>query len=235
MDDVEVQERERLLKKLIEMELDSTEVSRQANSLRDAIRKLQRERRFTSVYAADVAEQKDILLERLAQFESSNKTLRKMIRTQQSNESSKCNLQMKLSEAESTNEVLRTRLDEQERLAQHTQSLHDEIGMKDGEVQSLGIRLQVCYVCIIKQVQYRQERIMRENVSSIGMSFTRIGIIGKIQVPTQFIGWVVHVKDLPLACSWAFSLTCINHLHVCLPFQRLWDRVLTTISPPNSA
>ena len=148
MDDAEVQQRERLLKKLIEMELDSTEVSRQANSLRDAIRKLQRERRFSSVYAADVAEQKDMMLERLAQFESSNKTLRKMIRTQQSNESSKCNLQVKLSEAESTNQLLRIRLDEQEKLAQHSQSLHDEIGMKDNEVQSLSIRLQVGTITI---------------------------------------------------------------------------------------
>lgn len=138
-----MQQRDRLLKKLVEMEMDSTEVSRQANSLRDAIRKLQRERRFSSVYAADVAEQKDILLERLAQFESSNKTLRKMIRTQQSVESSKSNLQMKLGEAESTNQLLRIKLDEQERLALHSQSLHDEIGMKEGEVQSLSIRLQV--------------------------------------------------------------------------------------------
>ena len=143
VDGVEVEQREKLLKKLVEMEMDSTEVSRQTNSLRDAIRKLQRERRFSSVYAADVAEQKDLLLERLAQFESSNKTLRKMIRTQQSNESSKCNLQLKLTEAESTNQLLRLKLDEQEKLAIHTQSLHDEIGMKDGEVQSLSIRLQV--------------------------------------------------------------------------------------------
>ena len=96
VDGVEVEQREKLLKKLVEMEMDSTQVSRQANSLRDAIRKLQRERRFSSVYAADVAEQKDLLLERLAQFESSNKTLRKMIRIQQSNESSKCNLQLSL-------------------------------------------------------------------------------------------------------------------------------------------
>lgn len=142
-DDLELQQRDRLLKKLVEMELDSTEVSRQANSLRDAIRKLQRERRFSSVYAADVAEQKDILLERLAQFESSNKTLRKMIRSQQSAESSKSNLQIKLAESESTNQLLRVKLDEQEKLALHSQSLHDEIGMKEGEVQSLSIRLQV--------------------------------------------------------------------------------------------
>lgn len=143
LDDVELQQRDRLLKKLVEMEMDSTEVSRQANSLRDAIRKLQRERRFSSVYAADVAEQKDLLLERLAQFESSNKTLRKMIRAHQSTESSKSNLQAKLTEAESTNQLLRFRLDEQEKLAAHSQSLHDEIGMKEGEMQSLSIRLQV--------------------------------------------------------------------------------------------
>lgn len=143
MDDVEIQQRERLLKKLVEMEMDSTDVSRQANGLRDAIRKLQRERRFSSVYAADVAEQKDLLLEKIVQFESSNKMLRKMLRTQQSNESSKSNLQTKLSEAESTNQLLRLRLDEQEKLAIHSQSLHDEIGMREGEVQSLNIRLQV--------------------------------------------------------------------------------------------
>ena len=138
-----MQQTSRLLKKLVEMEMDSTEVSRQANGLRDAIRKLQRERRFSSVYAADVAEQKDILLEKLSQFESSNKTLRKMIRTQQSNESSKSNLQNKLSEAESTNQLLKIKLDEQEKLAMHSQSLHDEIAMREGDIQSLTIRLQV--------------------------------------------------------------------------------------------
>ena len=43
-------------------------------------------RHFSSVHASDVAEQKDLLLERLADLDTSNKTLRKLLRTQQTQE-----------------------------------------------------------------------------------------------------------------------------------------------------
>ena len=82
----ESRQREKLCKKMLEMEMDSTSLCKQADSFRAAIRKLQKDRRFLSVYASDVAEQKDILLEQLAEFQCSNKTLRKMLRAQQAQE-----------------------------------------------------------------------------------------------------------------------------------------------------
>ncbi len=75
--------RNRLSKKLIELEMDSATLCKQADTFREAVRKLQKDRRFLSVYAADVVEQKDRLLDQLAQFECSNKTLRKLLRAQQ--------------------------------------------------------------------------------------------------------------------------------------------------------
>ncbi len=75
--------RNRLSKKLLELEMDSATLCKQADTFREAVRKLQKDRRFLSVYAADVVEQKDMLLDQLAQFECSNKTLRKLLRAQQ--------------------------------------------------------------------------------------------------------------------------------------------------------
>ena len=63
--------------------MDSGTLCKQADRFREAVRKLQKDRRFMSAYASDVVEQKDILLEQLAQFECSNKSLRKMLRAQQ--------------------------------------------------------------------------------------------------------------------------------------------------------
>lgn len=146
----ENRQKERLLQKLTESEVDSTAVTKQVSSFRDALRKLQRDKRFSSVYAKTVNEKKDSLLETLSQFETSNKSLRKMLRGQHAHESSVCLLQdqadslrQQLAENEATIQVLKSKLDEQERLTMHSQGLHDEIGFKEGEIQSLNIRLQV--------------------------------------------------------------------------------------------
>ena len=44
------------------------------------------DRHFSSAHATDVAEQKELLLERLAEFDTSNKSLRKLLRAQQAHE-----------------------------------------------------------------------------------------------------------------------------------------------------
>lgn len=52
-------------------------------------------------------------------------------------------LVQRVSEADATNNLLRSRLDESEKLAMHTQGLHDDVSQRDGEIQGLNIRIQV--------------------------------------------------------------------------------------------
>lgn len=79
----EAKGRDRVCRKLLEMEMDSATLCKQAGKFREALRTLQKDRRFYSAYASEVVEQKDTLLDQLAQFECSNKGLRKMLRAQQ--------------------------------------------------------------------------------------------------------------------------------------------------------
>ena len=47
---------------------------------------LSQDRRFSSIHAMDVNDQKDLLLDRLVEFDTSNKSLRKLLRAQQAHE-----------------------------------------------------------------------------------------------------------------------------------------------------
>ena len=69
-----------LVKKLVEAEVDAEAAAQQANALRDSVRKLERSKLISSARAGDLRRQKDLLMERLADFETTNKTLRKMLR-----------------------------------------------------------------------------------------------------------------------------------------------------------
>jgi len=78
-----------LCQKLLELEVDSSALHKRAEKFRESIRSLQKDKRFYSAYASDVAEKKKALLDTLAAFESKNKSLRKLLRTQQTIEVSK--------------------------------------------------------------------------------------------------------------------------------------------------
>ena len=134
-------QRDRLMKKLVEVEMDCSSVTRQAEALNLSIKRLQKvrckdqplclaiplvcdcctlthfsfvnfslssssssssllllllpsssfsslsqDRRFSSIHAMDVNDQKDLLLDRLVEFDTSNKSLRKLLRAQQAHE-----------------------------------------------------------------------------------------------------------------------------------------------------
>lgn len=135
---------------LAEVETEGLSVMRHANTLKSSIKKLQKDRRFVSVQAAQVSENKDRFLASLSQFEKSNKLLSKMIQSQQAHQASVGHLaqerdllEQRLTVSESTNQILKERLEEQERMSVHTQSLHDQIGQREGELQTLNIKLEV--------------------------------------------------------------------------------------------
>ena len=52
-------------------------------------------------------------------------------------------LLQQISEADTTNQLLRSRLDESEKVAMHSQALHDQLSQKEAEVQGLNIQIQV--------------------------------------------------------------------------------------------
>ena len=71
-------ERERLMKKLIETEMDGQATVKQIEELRDALRRLKEENRISGSDGTRLAKQKDLLLEKLADFEATNKALRRI-------------------------------------------------------------------------------------------------------------------------------------------------------------
>jgi chromosome segregation ATPase len=85
-------QRDLLIKKLVEVEVDSEAAAQQANAFRDSVRKLERSRLISSARAGDLRQQRDLLVERLAEFETANKTLRKMLRQSLESERSALNV-----------------------------------------------------------------------------------------------------------------------------------------------
>lgn len=146
----ENQRREELIVQLSKVENESIAVMNTAQKVKSALKKLQKDRRFVSVHATNLMETKETFLDSLNQFESINRSLRRMIRDQQLHQSSlgqtkeQCeHLQRKLIQMEGANGLLKDQLQEQDRMLNHSQHLHDEIGVKEGEIQTLHIRLEV--------------------------------------------------------------------------------------------
>ncbi|XP_022099151.1 outer dense fiber protein 2-like isoform X2 [Acanthaster planci] len=79
-------ERERLLKKLVEVELDAGAASKQVTQLRDAVNKLREEKRISSHDSKILTKQRELLLQKLEDFERTNATLRQMLRDQHKSE-----------------------------------------------------------------------------------------------------------------------------------------------------
>ena len=142
--------RDRLLAQLAEVEIEGSVVMKNGKKLKAALQKFQKEKKFVSLNATAVLEKKDSFLESLKQFEKSNRLLSKMIHTQRLHligvshlVEHRDYLEQKFQESEIVNHELMERLEEQEKLVRHSHGLHDEIGMKEGELQGLQIRLQV--------------------------------------------------------------------------------------------
>ncbi|XP_021362358.1 outer dense fiber protein 2-like isoform X2 [Mizuhopecten yessoensis] len=116
-------EREKLMKKLIEVEMDGQTAVKHIGELRDVVRRLREENKLTHGDSVRYGKQKDILLEKLADFEATNRTLRRLLREQHHAEAAalrmgeqRDGLVMKLSDSERQNERLRIELMDRDRL-----------------------------------------------------------------------------------------------------------------------
>ena len=100
--------REQLMKKLMEAELDSSAATKQAASLKETLKKLEVRCRLpasdvrafhhhhhyqthlsSSMYSTELAHQREALVQRLSEFNSTNRKLRTLLRDQQAKEVSK--------------------------------------------------------------------------------------------------------------------------------------------------
>ncbi|XP_064649327.1 outer dense fiber protein 2-like isoform X3 [Lineus longissimus] len=113
---------EELMKKLVEVEFDGQAAAKQVASLRDTVRRLREERRMSSSDCALITKQKELLMEKLADFETSNRSLRHLLRDQHRQEAGSVRLAeqrdvllKKLGEADEANQILRIDLMDRDR------------------------------------------------------------------------------------------------------------------------
>ncbi|XP_004392578.1 PREDICTED: outer dense fiber protein 2 isoform X7 [Odobenus rosmarus divergens] len=82
------QEKECLMSKLVEAEMDGAAAAKQVMALKDTIGKLKTEKQMTCTDINTLTRQKELLLQKLSTFEETNRTLRDLLREQHSKEDS---------------------------------------------------------------------------------------------------------------------------------------------------
>ncbi|XP_074149895.1 outer dense fiber protein 2 isoform X1 [Sminthopsis crassicaudata] len=101
------QEKECLMSKLVEAEMDGAAAAKQVMALKDTIGKLKSEKHMTCTDINTLTRQKELLLQKLSTFEETNRTLRDLLKEQHSKEDSEKlmeqqgNLLKRLAEADS--------------------------------------------------------------------------------------------------------------------------------------
>ncbi|XP_038045814.1 outer dense fiber protein 2-like isoform X2 [Patiria miniata] len=134
-------ERERLLKKLVEVELDAEAASKQVTQLRDAVHKLREEKRMSSHDSKILGKQRELLLQKLEDFERTNTTLRQMLRDQHKSEAKRDQteeqrdvLLRKLTQSDAANQRLRVQTLEKD---EEVQTLRDTLASEREQLRSV--------------------------------------------------------------------------------------------------
>ncbi|XP_039177440.1 outer dense fiber protein 2 isoform X3 [Crotalus tigris] len=125
-------EKECLMSKLVEAELDGAAASKQIQALKDVIGKLKTEKNMTVSDINTLTRQKELLLQKLSTFEDTNRTLRDLLREQHSREKDA----QKLTEQQAT--LMKRLTDSDTEKAQLVKKLQD----KEKEVDDLLIQIQ---------------------------------------------------------------------------------------------
>ncbi|XP_065198571.1 outer dense fiber protein 2-like [Sycon ciliatum] len=107
-------EGDELLRKLLEVELDGAAAAQQASELKRTVALLEADKRASVVMNAELERKKDDLVRRLTDFDINNKSLRRMLRTQQKREElaleTQSSMERRISSLESTAIDLRSQL-----------------------------------------------------------------------------------------------------------------------------
>ncbi|KAJ8384905.1 hypothetical protein AAFF_G00197130 [Aldrovandia affinis] len=117
-----VQEKDALLRKLLEVEMDGAAASRQVAALRETVGTMRTERQVSGVDATQLSRQKDLLLQKLETFEETNRTLRHLLREHHGREvdsrrlsEQKDAILKNLADTEAENTLLLVKLQEREK------------------------------------------------------------------------------------------------------------------------
>eukprot|EP00795_Rhopilema_esculentum_P011002 gene11002-19842_t len=73
-------EKEILLKKLVEVEVDGKAAAEEVGKLRDTVRRLKHDKKLTASDVSALAHQREVLMQKLEGFETTNRTLRKLLK-----------------------------------------------------------------------------------------------------------------------------------------------------------
>ncbi|XP_065830108.1 outer dense fiber protein 2-like isoform X2 [Oscarella lobularis] len=145
-------QREVLLKKLVEAEVDGEAAAKQAQALRDSVKKLERSRLIPASTASEIRRQKDLLGERIRDFETTNKTLRKMLRQYHKHEISSASLnEQKL--------ALLSRIGEADELSQR---LKDVVRDKDRKISEMAFQLEADKTLESARIRLQEQLSIRE-------------------------------------------------------------------------
>ncbi|KAG8141806.1 putative Outer dense fiber protein [Naja naja] len=125
-------EKECLMSKLVEAELDGAAASKQIQALKDVIGKLKTEKNMTVSDINTLTRQKELLLQKLSTFEDTNRTLRDLLREQHNREKDA----QKLTEQQTT--LMKRLTDSDTEKAQLVKKLQE----KEKEVDDLLIQIQ---------------------------------------------------------------------------------------------
>ncbi|CAB4021907.1 Hypothetical predicted protein, partial [Paramuricea clavata] len=85
--EIVAEERDALVRKLVEAEMDAKSTSHMVLKLKETVNKLNEDRRMSSGDVVNLIRQKESLLRKLADFEATNKALRKLLKEQSQYES----------------------------------------------------------------------------------------------------------------------------------------------------
>uniref|UniRef100_A0A8D0DMB8 Outer dense fiber protein 2 n=1 Tax=Salvator merianae TaxID=96440 RepID=A0A8D0DMB8_SALMN len=125
-------EKECLMSKLVEAELDGAAAAKQIQALKDTINKLKSEKHMTVSDINTLTRQKELLLQKLSAFEETNRTLRDLLREQHSREKDSQKL------AEQQAELMKRLSDADAEKAQLLKKLRD----KEKEIDDLMVQIQ---------------------------------------------------------------------------------------------
>uniref|UniRef100_A0A8C5RJ00 Outer dense fiber protein 2 n=1 Tax=Laticauda laticaudata TaxID=8630 RepID=A0A8C5RJ00_LATLA len=144
-------EKECLMSKLVEAELDGAAASKQIQALKDVIGKLKTEKNMTVSDINTLTRQKELLLQKLSTFEDTNRTLRDLLREQHNREVSEQlvkKLQEKEKEVDDLLIQIQTEKDQAKTAAELSKSmeavrghLQAQLRNKEAENHRLGIQI----------------------------------------------------------------------------------------------
>uniref|UniRef100_A0A452IVX3 Outer dense fiber protein 2 n=1 Tax=Gopherus agassizii TaxID=38772 RepID=A0A452IVX3_9SAUR len=141
-------EKECLMSKLVEAEMDGAAAAKQIHALKDTIGRLKNEKHMTSSDVNTLTRQKELLLQKLSTFEETNRTLRDLLKEQHNRENLKMRLQEKEKEVEELISQIQTEKDQAKTACELSKSMeavrgHLQAQLRNKEAENNRLAIQI--------------------------------------------------------------------------------------------